>query len=146
MSRTFSTNCGSVESLNVSVRCGCSANAFQMRCTVDVETPDAFEAIEAMRGKTLAPRAPRLGRDADRVGNLAVVHAVSGAQHDLGALRFVTGDFPPTHEPLKVPRSSSVSVILLAASRRAMPPLRISARNDRNQNHAMGLGISDTGH
>src|SRR6476620_12227540 len=27
MSRTFSTNCGSVESLNVSVRCGCSENA-----------------------------------------------------------------------------------------------------------------------
>src|SRR6476620_4423109 len=42
MSRTFSTNCGSVESLNVSVRCGCSENARQMRCTEEAETPDAF--------------------------------------------------------------------------------------------------------
>ena len=33
MSRTFSINCGSVDSLNVSVRCGCRPNAFQMRCT-----------------------------------------------------------------------------------------------------------------
>ena len=42
MSRTFSTNCGSVESLNVSVRCGCSENARQMRCTEEAETPDPF--------------------------------------------------------------------------------------------------------
>src|SRR5215207_6110163 len=34
MSRTFSTNSGSVESLNVSLRCGCKPNARQMRPTV----------------------------------------------------------------------------------------------------------------
>ena len=45
MSRTFSTNCGSDESLKVSLRCGCSEKAFQMRCTVETDTPDAF-AIE----------------------------------------------------------------------------------------------------
>jgi hypothetical protein len=45
MSRTFSTNCGSVESLKLSLRCGCSENAFQMRCTVETDRPDAF-AIE----------------------------------------------------------------------------------------------------
>src|SRR6266540_6178918 len=45
MSRIFSTNCGSVESLKASLRCGCSENAFQMRCTVEIDTPDAF-AIE----------------------------------------------------------------------------------------------------
>ena len=37
MSRTFSTNCGSVESLKVSVLCGCSENAVQMRCTEEVD-------------------------------------------------------------------------------------------------------------
>ena len=35
MSRTFSTNNGSDESLKVSTRCGCSPNALQMRCTVE---------------------------------------------------------------------------------------------------------------
>ena len=35
MSRTFSTNSGSVESLNVSCRCGCSPNACQMRWMVE---------------------------------------------------------------------------------------------------------------
>src|SRR3954469_12262516 len=49
MSRTFSTNCGSVESLNVSVRCGCSENARQMRCTEEAETPDAFVAGAPVR-------------------------------------------------------------------------------------------------
>ena len=33
ISRTFSINCGSVDSLNVSVRCGCRPKAFQIRCT-----------------------------------------------------------------------------------------------------------------
>src|SRR6476619_5057154 len=42
MSRTFSTHCGSVESLNVSVRCGCGENARHMRCTKEAETPDSF--------------------------------------------------------------------------------------------------------
>jgi hypothetical protein len=41
MSRTLSTNSGSVDSLKVSLRCGCSENAFQIRCTVDGASPDA---------------------------------------------------------------------------------------------------------
>ncbi len=41
-SRTFSTNCGSVDSLNVSVRCGCKQKARQIRCTDDADMPDAF--------------------------------------------------------------------------------------------------------
>jgi hypothetical protein len=45
MSRTFSTNCGSVESLKVSVRCRASEKAVQMRCTDETDRPDAF-AIE----------------------------------------------------------------------------------------------------
>ena len=45
MSRTFSTNSGSLDSLNVSLRCGCSENARQMRCTVETDRPDAL-AIE----------------------------------------------------------------------------------------------------
>ena len=45
MSRTFSTNSGSVDSLKVSLRCGCSPKARQMRCTVETDRPDAL-AIE----------------------------------------------------------------------------------------------------
>src|SRR5512132_3031750 len=42
MSRTFSTNSGSVDSLKVSLRCGCSEKARQMRCTVEGARPDAL--------------------------------------------------------------------------------------------------------
>src|SRR5438132_119812 len=42
MSRTFSTNIGSVESLKVSTRCGCRPKAPQMRCTLVTETPEAL--------------------------------------------------------------------------------------------------------
>lgn len=38
-SRTLSTNCGSLLILNVSTRCGCSRNAFQIRPTVDLLSP-----------------------------------------------------------------------------------------------------------
>ena len=41
MSRTFSRNSGSVDSLQVSLR-GCSEKARQMRCTVDGARPDAL--------------------------------------------------------------------------------------------------------
>jgi hypothetical protein len=34
MSRTFSINCGSVESLKCSLRCGCKPKARQIRCTL----------------------------------------------------------------------------------------------------------------
>ena len=39
MSRTLSTNSGSVDSLKVSRRCGCSPKARQMRPTLEVEMP-----------------------------------------------------------------------------------------------------------
>ena len=45
MSRTLSANCGSPESLNVSDRCGCRPNAFQIRCTDAGESPTS-RAIE----------------------------------------------------------------------------------------------------
>ena len=45
MSRTFSTNCGSLEGLKVSLRCGANEKAFPMRCTVEMDTPDVL-AIE----------------------------------------------------------------------------------------------------
>src|SRR4029453_12858100 len=45
-SRTFSTNCGSLDSLNPSARCGLSPNAFQIRPTVDLLSPDRL-AIDA---------------------------------------------------------------------------------------------------
>src|SRR5687768_3247459 len=42
MSRTFSISRGSVDSLNVSVRCGCNPNARQICCTVVRPNPLAF--------------------------------------------------------------------------------------------------------
>src|SRR5512142_825480 len=40
MSYTFSTNNGSLDSLNVSVRCGCNPNACQIRPIVDRDKPE----------------------------------------------------------------------------------------------------------
>ena len=45
MSRTLSTNSGSLESLKVSERCGCRPNAVQIRRIVVCENP-ACAAIE----------------------------------------------------------------------------------------------------
>ncbi len=42
---TFSTNSGSVDSLNVSVRCGLRPKSFQIRPIVDFDSPD-FSAID----------------------------------------------------------------------------------------------------
>lgn len=39
MSRTFSTNCGSADNLNVSTRCDCNPNVCQMREMVAFESP-----------------------------------------------------------------------------------------------------------
>ena len=39
MSRTFSTNCGSADSLKVSIRCDCNPNVCQMRAMVALEKP-----------------------------------------------------------------------------------------------------------
>ena len=41
MSRTFSTQNGSVDSLKVSLRCGLTPNSENQRCTVLFETPSA---------------------------------------------------------------------------------------------------------
>jgi hypothetical protein len=49
MSRTFSTNSGSVESLKVSLRCGCSENAFQMRWTVEGARPEALAIVRELQ-------------------------------------------------------------------------------------------------
>src|SRR5712671_1478537 len=43
--RLLSTNSGSADSLKVSLRCGWSENARQMRCTVEIDKPEAL-AIE----------------------------------------------------------------------------------------------------
>ena len=45
-SRTLSMNCGSLLILKVSTRCGLSPNAFQIRPTVDFDSPDSL-AIDA---------------------------------------------------------------------------------------------------
>jgi len=48
MSRTLSTNRGAADNLKVSLRCGWSENAGQMRCTVEIDKPEAL-AIERVR-------------------------------------------------------------------------------------------------
>ncbi len=49
MSRTFFTNSGSVESLEVATRCGCSENAFEMRCTIDGASPAALAMLRELQ-------------------------------------------------------------------------------------------------
>ena len=71
-SRTLSMNCGSVDSLKVSTRCGLSPNARQIRPTVDFDSPlsAAIDARRPVRG----------------VGGLAL----QGGHHDL--LDLLVGD------------------------------------------------------
>ena len=82
MSRTFSTNWGSVESLKVSVRCGANEKALQMRCTVEMDIRSigasaARAAIEDLerRMHAVTPIAPlgddRPGRRGNPVGTAA---------------------------------------------------------------------------
>ena len=61
MSRTFSTNSGSLESFQCSTRCGCSPNARQIRETVDCETP-GLGRHRARRPVRAAVRRRRLQR------------------------------------------------------------------------------------
>jgi hypothetical protein len=71
MSRTFSTNCGSAESLNVSTRCDCSPKVCQMREMV------AFDRARDLRHGARAPlRRDRRGfqRPGDDVDDLLVGH------------------------------------------------------------------------
>ena len=63
MSRTLSTKCGSLESLNVSERCGCKPKAPQMRQIVVCERP-LSSAIEDIM------TSPAIGEGA--VGEIAV--------------------------------------------------------------------------
>src|ERR1700731_362206 len=59
----FSTNSGSVESLNVSVRWGCRPNAFQMRCIVEGASPTVLaiaRKLQCVASAALASRARRL--------------------------------------------------------------------------------------
>ena len=54
MSRTFSTNIGSLDSLNVSWRCGCNPKARQMRETAVCESPVALAIVRVLQ--CVAPR------------------------------------------------------------------------------------------
>src|SRR3954468_17768554 len=47
MSRTFSTNCGSLENLKFSTRCGCNPNARQIRTMAVCDNP-GFSAINRL--------------------------------------------------------------------------------------------------
>ena len=44
-SMSFSSNCGSLESLNASTRCGFKPRAAQIRCTCAGDTPDFFAIV-----------------------------------------------------------------------------------------------------
>ena len=54
MSRTFSMKQGSADSLKVSVRCGCSAKARQMRLTVVWLRPE-LRAMDRVRAPSRVP-------------------------------------------------------------------------------------------
>src|SRR5829696_949877 len=95
MSWTLSTNSGSLESLNVSWRCGCSPNARQIRDTavcvsptsLDIERVDQCvgdrprpprprlitEPGKTMLSEAVAPLAHRADRDVQSPGDLCVV-------------------------------------------------------------------------
>jgi len=60
------------------------------------------EAVEAVLGKPLAPRAHGLARDADLGGDRAIVEPVGGEQHDLRALRSATRDRAPSNQTVKI--------------------------------------------
>src|SRR5271154_2766502 len=70
MSRTFSTNRGSVESLKVSVRWGWRLKTFRMRWIVEGATPAAL-AIERSRG-CAAVRGIPSSRLANDLGDLVI--------------------------------------------------------------------------
>jgi hypothetical protein len=55
-SRTFPTNCGSGDSLNVSDRCGCGPNARQIRPTVVRPSPLATAIPRVLQWVARAPR------------------------------------------------------------------------------------------
>jgi hypothetical protein len=48
MSRTFSTNCGSADSLNVSRRCDCSPKVCQMREMVAFDRPATSAIVRVL--------------------------------------------------------------------------------------------------
>ena len=70
MSRTLSTKCGSLESLNVSERCGCKPKAPQMRQIVVCERP-LSSAIER-NDQWVGVRRRRAERPLDNLGHLIV--------------------------------------------------------------------------
>src|SRR5258708_38811875 len=49
MSRTLATNCGSGESLNDSVRCGCRPNVLQIRPTIAGLTPTCAAILRVLQ-------------------------------------------------------------------------------------------------
>ena len=82
LSRTLSTKCGSLESLNVSERCGCKPKAPQMRQIVVCERP-LSSAIErndqwvASAGVALMTRAIALCTALERGRRILVIVAVT---------------------------------------------------------------------
>ena len=78
MSRTFSTNCGSADNLNVSRRCDCNPNVCQMRAIVAFESPATSARLARRPLRRVSRRAferagnhvddPIVGRFARRAG------------------------------------------------------------------------------
>src|SRR3974377_1532534 len=118
MSRTLSTNRGSADSLKVSLRCGWSENARQMRCTVAIDKPEAL-AIE------------RVLQWAAATGT--VLHRQSTA---LGAHRVSARDLPATCPRLKL---TTFDLTQLNPNRRSPRHLRLRDRYQRGTNHEMGF-------
>src|SRR5712675_699412 len=129
--RLLSTKRGSVDSLKVSLRCGCSENARQMRCTVETDKLEALaiervlqwvaaaglvgKAVQSFGGEPLAPSRHRQAADPKLRGDRQIGRAISRQKHDLGTHRVSTRDLPATCPRLKL---AQLGLIQLDANRR----------------------------
>src|SRR5882757_1409652 len=131
MSRTLSTNRGSADSLKVSLRWGWRENARQMRCTVEIDKPEAL-AIERVlqwvaaagivsnvvvttsaifsspilrgapgRGSSARPSS-RQAADPKLLGDREIGRAIGRQKHNLGPHRVGTRYLPAACPRLKL--------------------------------------------
>jgi hypothetical protein len=82
MSRTFSTNSGSAESLNVSLRCGCRSYRQSRHRQSDGATRLIVKPVEPKPREALAPLTDRVPADPEPICDQPVVAAGCRSQHD----------------------------------------------------------------
>src|SRR5215469_15588711 len=122
MSRTLSTNIGSLDSLKVSRRCGCSPKARQMRPTLEVEMPLCRAMLRTpMRGI----RWLTLQRLHDDALDFAVVDLARDARS-----RLVEQPAEPVLDKTLAPFAHGLRCHLLARRHRLVAQTRRAAQHD----------------